>query len=1189
MSDQTISHDQTLEAEQSSSLWSASFIGLLFTQFLTAINDNVFRWLIIGIGKDYVSQDNVGMILTMGTVCFVLPYLLLAAFAGYLADRFSKSRVIFVCKVAEILIMLLGVIAILSQQIWFLFLVVALTGAQSALFAPSKLGCIPEILKPNKIPGANGLFGLSTVAAIVIGMGVGGALKDATGKFGLENLWISAATLLGVAIAGTLFSLMIKRLRVANPKRSIPWDSPMQTLRDLRELGSSRPLLRVALGIVFFWSVGALAQLNIDQFAPESFQSKVDVTASSSSDVSPIPDKPDYLESFRTPFLISLVLGLGFGSVLAGVCSQGRIELGLLPLGAGGIALGSFLLFGAEETLIEGHIEFTFGFVWACLMLFGLGTSAGMFDVPLESYMQHHSPREKRGAILSATNFLTFSGIFLSAVLYYVLQEKLGLSAREIFLFVSVCTIPVLLYVLFLIPQATIRFLVWLLSLLFYRVKVYDRDKLPERGGALLVANHVTWLDGALLLLTSSRPVRLVAWAGNFKSKWLQRFAEFWGVILISGGPKSIVKALSTAREALQNGELVGIFPEGGFTRSGQVQTFRPGMMKILKGTDAPVIPIYLDELWGSIFSLERGKSIWQWPKRLPYSISIHFGDLIESPDDIHTIRQAVLELGARAMEKRSDKITNLPSAFIRRCKERKHGSKVADSTGVDLGGGSLLTRCLVLRRLLRRHVLQDGEEYVGLLLPPSLGGLAANMALSLDRRIAVNLNYTVTSEVLNACNELCGIQHVLTSRKFMEKMNFDIDAELVYLEDFRDDPAKGATLGDKLASYWEANFKSATSLERKLGLDEIETDDIVTIIFTSGSTGTPKGVMLSHGNITHNIEAIEQVMHLSPDDVLVGILPFFHSLGYSVTLWGSMALDIKGCYHFSPLDGKQIGKLVEKNKGTLLLSTPTFLRTFLKRCTKEQFASLDVVVAGAEKLPGELCDAFEEKFGIRPVEGYGCTETAPLVSVNVPKTRSGDNFQVDCKEGTVGRPAPSVIAKVTNLDTGEELGANEPGMLWVKGPNIMKGYLKREDLTSEVIDDGWYKTGDVALIDDDGFIKITGRISRFSKIGGEMVPHIKIEDTLTKLIGADEEEGLKAAVTAVPDTKKGERLIVIHTELGQSIDDLRKGLTNEGLPNIFIPSADSFYQVDEIPILGTGKFDLKGIKQMAMDRFGSE
>ena len=345
---------------------------------------------------------------------------------------------------------------------------------------------------------------------------------------------------------------------------------------------------------------------------------------------------------------------------------------------------------------------------------------------------------------------------------------------------------------------------------------------------------------------------------------------------------------------------------------------------------------------------------------------------------------------------------------------------------------------------------------------------------------------------------------------------------------------------------------------------------------------------MLTHANIGSNIKAIDQIVKLRNEDVMIGILPFFHSFGFTATLWATMALDIKAAYHFSPLEGKQIGKLCQKHKGTMLLATPTFLRGFLRRCSPEDFASVDIAITGAEKLPKDLADAFEEKFNIRPVEGYGTTELSPLVSVNVPPSRSSGDSKIDLKEGTVGLPVPEVTAKVTDLDTDEELGTNTSGMLWIKGPNVMKGYYGRQDLTDEVIIDGWYQTGDVAEIDDDGFIRITGRVSRFSKIGGEMVPHVQIEEMLNEIIETVDEDVLMAAVTAVPDEKRGERLIVIHRSLQQSPNELREKLADEkGLPNIFIPSADSFYETNELPLLGTGKLDLKGIKDMAMRQFG--
>jgi acyl-[acyl-carrier-protein]-phospholipid O-acyltransferase / long-chain-fatty-acid--[acyl-carrier-protein] ligase len=1165
----------------SQTLASVGFVGLLATQFLTALNDNIFRWLIIGISKQHVDPGQVGIVLMAGTACFVLPYLVLAAPAGYLADRYRKRTVIVGCKLAEIAIMTIGIVAILSGgldtrlALGLLFTTVALMGAQSALFSPARVGSIPEVLRPELISKANGFFNLATVIATVLGMVIGNWLADATAPKGMGDWWLSAGVLLGVAMLGALTSLTISSLPPGNASRTFPWDAPAQTWRDLKTLASNLPLLRVALGITFFYAVGALAQLNIDQLAAEGGAAS---------------------ESAKSPMLLALIAGVCVGSVLAGYWSGDHVELGILPLGAAGVAINGLLLFTVPAQIFDPAVPVTAGFVWACTLLFLLGTSAGLFSVPLEAFLQHRSPRESRGSILAAANFLVFSGICVASFLFAGLRMPVPVEGIEgatrklftpqaVFLLAGLLTLPVFLYIVVVIPQAAIRFFVWLGSTLLYRVRSYGRENLPAEGGALLVANHITWADGILLLLTSSRPIRMVALATNVELPWLKRMAKLFGVIPINPTrPKQIVTALKEAREAVLKGELVCIFPEGGLTRTGQVQGFRPGMLRIVEGTDAPVIPVYLEGLWGSIFSFKGGKFFWKWPERIPYPISIHFGPPIERSDDMHSIRQAVLKLGAVARKESTESMLLVTRSFIRQCKRRKRAAKLADSLGSDLTGGETLMRALILRRLLRRVISPD-EKCVGLLLPPSAPGFLANMALALDRRISVNLNYTVTSDVMNFCIQKAGIKHVVTSRKFMEnpiiqKMNFQLDAEIIYLEDFKDQ----VTAADKAAGFFQSYLLPAGVLENRLGLKEVQPDDVLTIIFTSGSTGTPKGVMLTYANVGSNVEAIDQVVQLRPSDVLIGVLPFFHSFGYTVTMWGVAGLNIKGAYHNSPLDAKQIGKLIHKHGGTLLLNTPTFLRGILRRCEPEELKTLDVVVCGAEKLPRDLADEFEKKFGVRPVEGYGTTELSPLVSVNVPPSRS-NNFQPDRKEGSVGRTVPGVSAKVTDLETGEELAAGRPGMLWIGGPNVMKGYLDQPDLTAEVIQDGWYQTGDVAFIDEEGFIHITGRESRFSKIGGEMVPHIKVEEELERLVGVSEDGKPQVAVAAVACDKKGEKLIVLHTKLDKSAEELRRGLADAGLPNLFIPGPDGFVLVAEIPILGSGKLDLKGVKAMAEEQ----
>ena len=526
---------------------------------------------------------------------------------------------------------------------------------------------------------------------------------------------------------------------------------------------------------------------------------------------------------------------------------------------------------------------------------------------------------------------------------------------------------------------------------------------------------------------------------------------------------------------------------------------------------------------------------------------------------------------------------TGLVVKAIHACRARRRASKIVDTTGADLTGGDVLIRALVLRRILRRGVLAESERHVGILLPPTAAAVVANLALTLDGRVTVNLNYSLTSELVNACIAQAGIKHVITSRRFMERVPLELDCDVVYLEDFKD----AATTRDKLTGAFQAHAVPASLLVRTLGLDSVRADDPMTVMFTSGTTGDPKGAVLTNRNIEFTIDAVDKVIHIRSDDVLVGILPFFHSFGFTVTLWTVLTMDVKGAYHVNPLEAQAVGRLTREQHGTILLATPMFLRTYAKRCEPGDFSSLEVLVTGGEHLPVQVADEFEAAFGIRPIQGYGCTEMSPLISANIPPSRATAETQSGSREGTVGKPAPGIRVKLVDQETGEPVPQGERGMLLATGPNVMAGYLNQPEATAKAMRDGWYVTGDLATLDADGFITIVGRESRFAKIGGEMVSHLAVEEALTDIVGMAEDGGPKVVVVSVPDRSKGERLVVIHTPLEEQPSQLRKGLAEAGLPNLYIPSENSFLEIEALPFIGTGKLDLRQIRRIANEAFG--
>ena len=530
----------------------------------------------------------------------------------------------------------------------------------------------------------------------------------------------------------------------------------------------------------------------------------------------------------------------------------------------------------------------------------------------------------------------------------------------------------------------------------------------------------------------------------------------------------------------------------------------------------------------------------------------------------------------------------SLSECFVQAARKNWQRRCISDSTGRRLSYGRTLVRVITLSAELDK--LTHGQEKVGILLPPSVGAALANLAVAMLGKVVVNLSFTASEQTIKSAVEQCRIKCIISSRSFVQS-NERLKAlpGLVFLEDIT---AK-VRLSSKLRAYFQARFMPRRVLTKARSFCG---DDLAAVVFSSGSSGEPKGVMLSHRNIISNIEALVTVFKLSPDDNLCGVLPFFHSFGFTCSLWLPVIYGVSASYVANPLDGGLVGQVARQNHSTILFAAPSFLLNYVRRTEPDDFASLRAVVVGAEKLRKHIADSFEAAFGIRPLEGYGTTELSPVVSLNLPEELSCGLSQASHKEGTVGRPVPGVEVKVVSIENNEPrrkaspprgvppgtsgLPAGRAGLLMVKGPNVMLGYLNKEKETAEVLKDGWYNTGDIASIDEDGFLTIIDRLSRFSKIAGEMVPHLGVERVYLRSLNTDEQV---VAVTGVPERKKGEELVVLYLEKAGDADRLHEIVSKSELPNIWRPRKDNYIKIESMPALSSGKLDVMRLRKIAL------
>jgi acyl-[acyl-carrier-protein]-phospholipid O-acyltransferase/long-chain-fatty-acid--[acyl-carrier-protein] ligase len=1063
--------------------------------------------------------------LAMAGAVFVAPFLLLAGYAGQIADRFSKTRVLQITKSFEIVIMVAGMAALASRNLEMLLVVLFLLAVQANFFSPAKYGILPEIVDEAQITRANGLLELSTFAAIVLGSSVGSLLFA---RWKGEPLLLGG-TLLGIAVAGSLTSLFLRKVPASGSSERFHWNPFSEVWMGVRRIHSQRPLWLTTLGISYFWFLGALFQMAVILVGSESL----------------------HLSESRTGLLVTaLAVGIGLGSLAAGWLSGDGIEIGLVPCGA------AFL--GACALLMGTAHSFASMVAW----LAGAGFAGGLFIVPLNAFLQEQAAKQEKGRLLATNNFLNMIGVVLASGALYLLHDVLRWSAAQILAGAGVLTLGATVYIAWLAPAALARLAVWCCANILFKIRVVGAHNIPRTGGALIVSNHVSYADAILLGCTTPRLIRFLMWQPIFENRWLNPFCRLFRAIpLATHSPKESLRALRNARTVLEAGELVGIFPEGELTRTSHVKPFERGVELITRGLpSAPVIPVYLDGLWGHALSLKGGKVFGTSRLRLRHEVTIYVGEPMTGSVDAEQLYQKVLELGRAAAEYSKKPTTTLAHRFIKSAKQNWSAPAIADSTGKQLRFGETLTAALLLKSWLEEHA---DQRCIGLLFPASVAGALANLGVTLAGKTAVNLNFTAGVEAMQHAIRTCEIQTVLSSRVFYEKARLPELPGVVFLEDLY----PGFTRRAKLRAALSARFSPARWLS-----GAAKPDDPAAVIFSSGSTGTPKGVMLSHWNLVANVEAVAQVYSVGSSDCMLGALPFFHSFGYTYTLWLPMLEGFKSVFHPNPTDAQAIGDLSGAHHPTLFLSTPTFCLGYLRKCTREQFASIRYLLVGAERLRPALADAFHKKFGVTPLEGYGCTEMGPAVSVN---TACGESSGY--RAGSVGRLLPRVAVRIVDPETFGPRAAGETGLLLVDGPSRMLGYIGERDRTTQALHDGYYVTGDLAYVDEQGFLHIVDRLARFCKIAGEMVPHIKVEEALAGILKGD-----RCLVTGIPDERRGERLAVLYEGDRATPAEMIQYLQAEGLPALWIPKRDHFCRVETLPQLGSGKVDLMKARAIA-------
>jgi acyl-[acyl-carrier-protein]-phospholipid O-acyltransferase/long-chain-fatty-acid--[acyl-carrier-protein] ligase len=713
---------------------------------------------------------------------------------------------------------------------------------------------------------------------------------------------------------------------------------------------------------------------------------------------------------------------------------------------------------------------------------------------------------------------------------------------------------------------------------------VLHPERLPSGGGFLLLPTQLSRHDlPRLTTLLGDRPITFLIENDRPLPPGVLEHLEAAHASVIAFIPSSenLAAFRSTLQQLVSENRVIVHLPAAAATLNAPVTVTPGGTLDFLLSAAIPALPFCVHHAGDVHLSIEA---------RSPEDESTFaFAPLLAPADaTVPNVLQHSFLLAAETFSSHPSLNLSLPYALIQGFK--KHGSRARIIDGKDPADEKTLgfDKAFAAAIALSRHIKSETQkDRVAIVLPPGLGGLIANVAVLLAGKTPVNLNFTAAHNAVVSAIKQSGVDRFITADIFVRKMQafpWPASRNMILIERVL------PTLKAQITKWFLlSKLLPASLIATLLGVPKKGGDREALLLFTSGSSGDPKGVVLTHRNVIANVAQFSSRLDLNAKDSVLGCLPLFHSFGCTVTLWYPIIEGIQLVTYPSPLDPKRLAELIEKYRVTLLVATPTFLRGYLRGVHREQLGSLKLVVTGAEKLPASVAAAFEDKFGKTVLEGYGLTETSPVTNVNLPPPpplpTPGALQLPGHRAGSVGQLMPGLAIRITDPESNTPRPIDQQGMIWFKGPNIFPGYLDDPKRTACVLsDDAWFRTGDIGRVDADGFLYIEGRLSRFSKIGGEMIPHETVEELLNKALGLENEDARRIAVVGIPDADRGEALILLSAIPGgsehQEIIDLRYRLLEQGVPALWIPK--TLKRVHEIPVLASGKLDVQGCITLA-------